>query len=410
MKNFQRCMAIMAITFFAAACAKEDLVPATNGNLAGTDQFKLDEGTGLLNEDQVLQLLNLENEVSLRAGAQSMLYTMSNEASGNRIMAFPRNDDGSLTGAVSSYTTGGTGTDAYLANQGALAMSTNKKFLYAVNPGSNELSYFYINQDGSLQLLSKMPSGGEKPVSVAVNNGLVYVLNAGGTGNITGFGFNTQGQLTQLTNSTKPLSGTDADAAQLDFSSNGKVLVVTEAATNKITTFAMQGNGRPGIRHSLTTAGTTPMGFDMGNFNNFYVSEAGASLTGASTVSSYHVDNSGIVSLIDGPVATDATAGAMVVLSSDKQTMFVGNSGSNNMSSLKASLTGHLSIGNGGNTTDALTTPVDAAMDSDSKNMYVLTAGNDAIITYGVGSNGQLTQKGMYSSNLTDAMSGMVVR
>lgn len=410
MKNIQNCLAIMAFAFFVASCAKEELAPTTSNPSTGVDQFKLDEGTPLLNEDQVLQLLNLEDEVSLRAGAQPMLYTMSNEASGNRIMAFQRSTDGSLTGVVNSYMTGGTGTDAYLANQGALAMSTNKKFLYAVNPGSDELSYFYINQDGSLDLLNTLPSGGDQPVSVAVNNGLVYVLNSGGTGNITGFGYNLQGQLTQLTNSTKPLSGTDADAAQIDFSTNGKVLVVTEAGADAITTFAMLGNGRPGLTHTYPTAGTTPMGFDMGTFNNFYVSEAGGSLTGASTISSYHVDNSGIVSLIDGPVATDATAGSAVVLSTNKQNMFVANSGSNSLTSVSVSPTGQLTLANGGNVTDAMTTPVDAAMDKDSKNMYVLTSGNDAIITYAVGTNGQLTQKSMYSSNLVDAMSGMVVK
>jgi 6-phosphogluconolactonase (cycloisomerase 2 family) len=407
MKNIQF-LALLAFAFCMASCAKEDLKPTT-GTSSDLDQFKLEAGTGLLNEDEVLQVLGLANEISDR-NAQPMLYTMSNQASGNLVMAFQRNDDGSLTGQSTSYPTGGMGTDAYLANQGALAMSTNKKFLYAVNPGSNELSHFYINADGSLDLLGKLPSGGEKPVSVAVNNGLVYVLNAGGDGNITGFGYNQQGQLIKLSDSTKPLSGTDAAAAQLDFSTNGKVLVATEAATNTITTFAMLGNGRPGIRHTYTTAGTTPMGFDMGSFNNFYVSEAGGSLTGASTVSSYHVDNSGIVSLLDGPVATNGTGGSLVVLSGNKQRMYTANSGSNSINYLNASLTGHLSLGNNGNTTDAMTTPVDAAMDKDSKNMYVLTSGNDAIITNSVDANGQLTQKSMYSSNLPDAMSGMVVK
>ncbi|MGH2368240.1 MAG: beta-propeller fold lactonase family protein, partial [Chloroflexota bacterium] len=78
------------------------------------------------------------------------------------------------------------------------------RWLFAVNPGSNDLSVFRVH-GGDLTLTDRAPSGGTQPISVTVHYGLVYVLNDGGTANISGFRLSQQGKLSPLPDSTRPL-------------------------------------------------------------------------------------------------------------------------------------------------------------------------------------------------------------
>ena len=115
-------------------------------------------------------------------GIPGAVYAMTNDSAGNSIMVFKRAADGTLT-AAGSYSTGGvgygTGSDP-LGSQGALVLSNDGHFLFAVNAGSNDVSVMQVGHAG-LSLVSKMPSGGTEPVSVTQYKDLVYVLNAGGT-------------------------------------------------------------------------------------------------------------------------------------------------------------------------------------------------------------------------------------
>jgi 6-phosphogluconolactonase len=80
------------------------------------------------------------------------------------------------------------------------------------------------------------------PVSVAVKDDLVYVLNAGGTPNISGFTISPEtNHLIQLTNSNQNLpGGAPASPAQAGFNPDGSVLLVIEKGTNSIDTFTLQ--------------------------------------------------------------------------------------------------------------------------------------------------------------------------
>ncbi|MFN8558217.1 MAG: beta-propeller fold lactonase family protein [Dehalococcoidia bacterium] len=73
-------------------------------------------------------------------------------------------------------------------------LSANNQYLFAANAGSNDISVFAV-QAGGLRLLDRMASGGVRPTSLTVAGDLLYVLNAGGTGNITGFTGARQGRL-----------------------------------------------------------------------------------------------------------------------------------------------------------------------------------------------------------------------
>src|SRR3989454_12680599 len=97
----------------------------------------------------------------------------------------------SLT-VAGTVATGGTGTGSGLGSQGALALSDDGRWLFAVNAGSNDVSIFRVGPAG-LSLTSRIPSGGTQPVSLTVHGNLLYVLNGGVSGNIAGFALDANG-------------------------------------------------------------------------------------------------------------------------------------------------------------------------------------------------------------------------
>src|SRR5262245_58394933 len=117
-------------------------------------------------------------------GAIGPVYVLTNATSGNAVAVWNRAADGTLT-AAGSYATGGQGNGGGLGSQGAIILSQNNQWLFAVNAGSNSISSFKVDPDG-LTLVSTIASGGARPTSLTVYKNWLYVLNAGGA-NITGF-------------------------------------------------------------------------------------------------------------------------------------------------------------------------------------------------------------------------------
>ena len=93
-------------------------------------------------------------------------FTETNAASGNDVVALrprlPR-----PPAPARSVPTGGTGTDANLGSQGAVAVGSQGRRLYAVNAGSNTVSVFGV-LGPQVWREAVVPSGGTEPISVAV--------------------------------------------------------------------------------------------------------------------------------------------------------------------------------------------------------------------------------------------------
>jgi 6-phosphogluconolactonase len=183
------------------------------------------------------------------------VYTSTNSAGGNEVKAYERAGDGSLKPA-GTFATDGLGTGAGLGSQGALALKHG--LLYAVNAGSDDISAFTVKPHG-LRLIGTTASGGDQPISLTVHGDLLYALNAG-AGSITGFTGAKDGELEPLAGSTQPITGTGP--AQVQFSNDGGVLVVTNKGTNTIDTFVVGDDGTPAAAVSHDSAGETPFGFD----------------------------------------------------------------------------------------------------------------------------------------------------
>src|SRR5580692_6122093 len=97
------------------------------------------------------------------SGQGGAVYTLMNQTSGNAVAVFNRALDGTLT-AAGSVATGGTGTGSALASQGAVVLSDDGRWLFAVNAGSNDVSVLRVDR-GGLALASRVASGGSLPIS-----------------------------------------------------------------------------------------------------------------------------------------------------------------------------------------------------------------------------------------------------
>jgi 6-phosphogluconolactonase len=325
-------------------------------------------------------------------GGNKHVYTLSNQVSGNTVVVYNRAGNGMLTYSA-SYATGGTGTGGGLGNQGAVIMAgddDDDDLLLAVNPGSNSISSFKIS-NGGLNLKSTVSSGGMRPVSIAQHDDIVFVLNAGGTNNISGFKLKNDGKLVAINNSTRPLSAASTGPAQISFINDGKVLVITEKATNKIITYTVNEWGMPGAMHSITSSSATPFGFAAAEDKNIFVSEAVGGAPGASVLSSYRISNNGNITLINGSVGAGQSAACWVVITGNGKYAYTTNTASNNLSNFNVNTnSGSISV----NTAIAGITgmgPIDAALSNNSKYLYVLNSGSHTVSVYAVSNNGGIS-------------------
>jgi DNA-binding beta-propeller fold protein YncE len=326
--------------------------------------------------------------VALAATAGSAMadvYTLTGTAYGNAVAVFDRAGNGTLTPA-GSVLTGGTGVPS--GGQGALALDHNQ--LVAVNAGSNTVSLFKIDGHGP-GLRDVEPSGGVSPLSATIHGRLVYVLNSGGTANITGF-YLWHDRLVPVPNSTRSLSAAAPGPAQVQFSPDGRTLAVTEKNTNKIDTFAVGVDGTTGAAKVSPSAGGTPFGFAFDKRGRLFVSEATLS-----DLSSYSIADDGSVSAISAVVPDNQTAPCWVAVTDDGKYAYTANAGSSSVSGYAIAKDGSISLLNGAPATTHAH-PVDLALSDGSHFLYALANGAGTIDAYRVNGNGSLTPLGSAGS------------
>ena len=336
------------------------------------------------------------------------VYLMSNSASGNQVLAYSRAADGSLD-YTGTYATGGLGSGVGatvppdpLGSQNSIIISPDGSMVFAVNAGSNEISSFQVTVDG-LRLADRASSAGTYPVSLTYSDGLLYALNAGGDGNITGFKVDGKAHLHSIQNSTRSLHAATPDIgsqpnileapAQVGFSPNGNFLIVTDkgavSGVGKIDVFRVD-DGKPSAAPAITqTAGPVPFAFSFDRSGNLVVVDAAAG-----SVTSYAIAKNGNLSVLDTAFTGQA---ATCWIGTAGRYIFTDNTGSGSISGFSAAPSGKLTPVTASSivvTTGAGSLPLDMGVSRDGRYIYSLETGLGAVGIYHVQPDGSVTALG----------------
>src|SRR5215472_8170283 len=256
-------------------------------------------------------------------GGDNFVYVMTNKNPANSVLQFRRAADGSLR-FVREAVTGGSGTGADpLGSQDSLVLSGDGQILLAANAGSNEVSVFSA-RNGQLTWLSKSSSGGTFPNSVTLSGDLVYVLNAQGTPNITGFRLDSHGVLHWI--ATVQLPAGTLGPNDVRFIPDGAHILLTASGSNQILVFDVGDDGVAAAPSVQASAGGSPFGIRFGHDGVAVVSEA------AGSASSYRLDDD-TLDVISGAVTDTQKASCWISVDRAARSAYLSNTASGTISS-----------------------------------------------------------------------------
>lgn len=347
-----------------------------------------------------------------QTGTPGAVFAMTNRANNNEVIAFSRAADGTLL-QTGRYSTRGNGIGVDFDTQGGLMLGNENRFLYACNPGSDNITVFAVN-GSTLTYLQKIYAG-DQPLSMTIFGNLLYVLDGSVAGNqITGFRITGNGTLSPLANSTKMLSSPIAVPGVVRFSPNGKVLVVTHKVGSQIDVFRIGADGLPLDPVPNPSAGPRPFAVTFTNSGQMIVIESGLPIMKNAGVSVYGVDPaSGGISVITASSKNAQTDGCWVVITNDQQYVFTANFVSGTISSYRLRPDGFAGLINGSAASlGDRSQPTDLGLSTDSRYLYNLLRGTGGIAAFRVETNGTLTNLGVFGVNaglpVANGASGLV--
>ncbi len=325
--------------------------------------------------------------VALADGEKKAVYTITNAASGNEVLAFQRSANGALTPA-GSFPTGGAGTGAGLGSGHSLVVSDDGRELVVVNAGSSTISALTVDHDGLQLIGSPVASGGTRPTSLTMHHELVYVMNAG-SNSIAGFRLDDKRGLEPIAGSIQPLGAGTSVPSQIQFDRTGTVLIVDERGSSTIDTFVVDHAGIAGPAHTTPSNAGGPFGFDVDRQGHilFSATTLGGGLMSGAT--SYDVARDGTLTPNGGPVSSGQAAACW--LAAAGHFAYTTNAGSGSIGRFAIAPDGVLSMV-GTTVVGAGSTPLDTAVSQNQDFMYVLLGGFHQIVGYRVGDDGSLTQ------------------
>ncbi|TCR26632.1 beta-propeller fold lactonase family protein [Streptomyces sp. BK205] len=359
-------------------------------------------GAGLLATAAVVGTVTIASagEPAGKAGAGHAVFVQGNELAGNSIHVFERSDDGTLS-AAGTYATGGRGGDQVdaptdsLASQGSLVYDGRSRRLMAVNAGSGTVTSFRV-EGHKLIHRQVISTGGDFPSSITVAGDLAYVMNAGGSGSVSGFRVTAEG--------LKPLSGShrslglhnkkvplfSSSPGQVAFTPDGRHLVITTKSANTVEVFPVRHDGRPASRAVVNeSAGGVPFAITFDRAGRMLVAEAEKS-----TVSTYRVRRDGTLKVLQKPLPNGQETLCWLERAGDF--FFGGNTGNSTVTGYRTDRHGRLAL------TDrvGVATPpsarsqgvIDLAVTEDARFLYVQNATSGTVDGFRIGSNGTLTK------------------
>jgi 6-phosphogluconolactonase len=360
----------------------------------------------------------------------------------NQIAMYRRDADGWLT-LVDYFATGGQGSGPSqrfagdgLGSGNSVRLSTDHRWLFATNAGSNTVSVFAVKEDG-LQLVEVAPtgdgsSGHRFPNSVTQHDRLVYVLNAADEGSITGFRLGDQGTLTPIPDSTRTLNARQDRFApdplfnptQVAFTPDGSQLIVTikdgpaagllpgvtPTGPGRVLVWSVDGDGRPAADYRQTDfANRGPFGFSFDAAGHLLVAEfiGGGieTIDGMETLGgaagSYRINADGTLTAITPGVADHQIDTCWLVnngryaygtnyTSGTISSYTIGGDGSLSLLESVAGTTDHPGNKQG-------TTPLDERISPDGRFLYAVLPGAGKVGAWRIEDDGKLTKLGEFA-------------
>lgn len=226
----------------------------------------------------------------------------------DNVVGFGFSDNGALTqipGANSRLSTAST-------TPTQISISPDGSILVVTEQGTNRISIFSINFDGSLNALNSQLFNGINPSGFVFGpGGRVIVTEIGGNApngsSISSFAFNSQGILQQITGS---LPTAQTAGGSMAFSNTGSMGFVGNSGSDTITGFRVSNDGSvtllnpTGISANVGT-GTNPADLALSNNSAFLFSLN----SGTNTISTFRVDANGTLTPF-GQTPTSLPAGS----------------------------------------------------------------------------------------------------
>lgn len=345
------------------------------------------------------------------------VFAMTNETAGNEIVVYSRASDGTLTRRARNVRTRGLGIGVDTDTQGPLRLSADNRFLYAVNPGSDNITVFEVN--GTRLRFRQIVYAGDQPLSLTIHDDLLYVLNGSVAGNgIRGFRVAADGTLAELPDSFRALSSPIAVPGEVRFSPDGQVLLVPHKTTNVLLTpqnaidaFTVGADGYASaapIRNA--SFGLRPFSLAFRDDGKVVVVESFNAAPDLSAASSYQLNPDGTITIISGSVQNGQTDTCWVVITNDGRFAFTANFGSGTISSYSLAPSGALTLLNGRAAfLGATSQPVDLSLSADGQYLYQLLRGTGAVAAFRIRANGSLRRLGVIVGGLpvADGASGL---
>ena len=228
---------------------------------------------------------------------------------------------------------------------------------------------------------------------------LDYVLNggasncSGGAPTITGFRMSAGGELTPIADSTRPVSGrANSGCAQVSFTPDGDVLVVTQRQADKIDTYLVdRGTGLATGPIVNETSGNGPFGFTFTQRGQLVTTEnfGAAPLQGGAA--SYEVPNDGVLVPVGPTTRNGRSDTCWVVITDSNRYAYTTNFQSGDISSFRVNPDGTLVLLNPIAATIGIGAS-DQALSGNSKFLYARNALQGTISVFAVEDDGSLTR------------------
>src|SRR5215217_2591848 len=348
----------------------------------------------------------MQQEPTNDTASAGAVYVQTNAAP-NELIAFRRADDGSLD-LIGSVATGGEGDGTpHLQSQGSVTLTSDGQYLLVTNAASDDLSVFSVAAVGSIKQRERVHTGAT-PRSVAERDGLVVVLNTGEPG-LVSFRVHAEG-IERVEGGDQALDTSDADPAQVAFSPDGSMVVITQRGTDSIVAYEVTADGTFGASSEVASEGPTPYGFAFTSGGTLVVTEAFGAEKGAAAASSYTIEDGSLV-VRTSSVGNGRSEICWAVITPDDRFAFTTNFADGAVSRYAIAADGSLSLDDAtaGISVDGMPGLRDEGITSDGRFLYAIDADGSRIYSWSVDAEGSLEPVGSWEG-VPETVAGLAAR